>query len=49
MAFTPTVAGTERLQGAVDATVRRYVRVQITGTYTNLKCVLVFVRYLETP
>lgn len=49
MAFTPTVAGTQRLQGAVNATVRRYVRVQVTGTYTNLVAVLVFVRYLETP
>lgn len=49
MAFTPTAASTERLQGAVTATVRRYVRVQVTGTYTDLECVLVFVRYLETP
>ena len=49
MVFTPTVAGVTRVQGAVNATVRRWVRMQVTGTYTNLVCVVVFVRYLETP
>lgn len=49
MAFTPTVAGTQRLQGLTTATVRRYVRAEVTGTYTNLVAVVVFVRYLETP
>ena len=49
MVFTPTVAGVTRVQGAVNATVRRWIRLQVTGTYTNLVCVVVFVRYLETP
>lgn len=49
MAFTPTVVGASRLQGATNATVRRYVRVQVTGTYTALVAVVNFVRYLETP
>ena len=49
MVFTPTVAGVTRVQGATNATVRRWIRLQVTGTYTNLVCVVVFVRYLETP
>lgn len=50
MGFTAiTAAGTERVQGATNATVRRYVRVNVTGTYTNLVAAVVFVRYLETP
>jgi hypothetical protein len=47
LVFTPTVAGTSRLQTGVTATIRRYTRVEVTGTYTNLVAVLVFVRYLE--
>jgi len=47
LAFTPTGAGVERQQTGLTATVRRYVRVQVTGTYTNLVCALVFVRYTE--
>lgn len=45
IAFTPTTAGVERQ--ATTATVRRYVRVEVTGTYTNLVCALNFVRYTE--
>lgn len=50
MAFTP-VSGTatERIQGATNATVRRYVRVQVTGTYTTLVALVNFVRYTEAP
>lgn len=48
LAFSPTVAYAERLQTATNATIRRYVRVQITGTYTNLICAVNFVRYTET-
>jgi hypothetical protein len=48
LAFTPTVAGVERQQTGLTATVRRYVRVQVTGTYTNLVCALSFVRYTES-
>lgn len=49
MTFTASPAATtERLQGAVGATVRRYVRVQVTGTYTNLVCAVNFVRYTES-
>ena len=48
LAFTPTVAGVERQQTGHTATVRRYVRVQVTGTYTDLVCALVFVRYTES-
>jgi len=49
MAFTASPAATtERKQGAVGATVRRYVRVQVTGTYTNLVCAVNFVRYTES-
>ena len=49
MGFTAITAPTsERVQGAVDATVRRYVRVSVTGTYTNLVFAVNFVRYLES-
>jgi hypothetical protein len=47
--FTPVAAGTSRVQTGVTATIRRYTRVEVTGTYTNLVAVLVFVRYLEAP
>lgn len=47
--FSPTVAGTSRVQTGVTATIRRYTRVEVTGSYTNLVAVLVFVRYLEAP
>lgn len=49
MAFTASPAATsERKQGAIDATVRRYVRIQVTGTYTALVCAVNFVRYLTS-
>lgn len=48
LAFTPTVAGVERQQTGLTATVRQYVRVEVTGTYTNLVCALIFVRYTES-
>lgn len=48
LAFTPTVAGVERQQTGLTATIRRYVRLQVTGTYTDLVCALVFVRYTES-
>jgi hypothetical protein len=49
LVFTPTVAGVERLQTGVTATIRRYLRVEVTGTYTNLVCALSIVRYTEDP
>jgi len=50
MAFAgATGATTERVQGAVNATVRRYVRIQGTGVHGNAVVVVNFVRYLETP
>lgn len=48
LAFTPTVAGAERQQTGTAATIRRYIRVQITGTYTALVCALNFVRFTES-
>jgi hypothetical protein len=48
IAFTPVAAGVQRIQIGLAATVRRYVRVQVTGTYTDLVCVLNFVRYTES-
>ena len=49
MGFTAITAATsERVQGAVGATVRRYVRIQVTGTYTALVCAVAFVRYLSS-
>lgn len=48
-AFTAiTGAGAERIQTSVTGTVRRYVRIQVTGTYTNLVCAVNFVRYLDS-
>jgi hypothetical protein len=47
LAFTPVAASVERKVTGLTATVRRYVRVQVTGTYTALVCGLVFVRYTE--
>lgn len=49
LSFTPTVAGVERKQTAALATVRQYVRIQVSGTYTALVCALNFVRYTEDP
>lgn len=49
MAFTNVTAATsERIQGATDATVRRYVRVQKTGVSTATVAVINFVRYLTS-
>lgn len=39
----------ERVQGAVDATVRRYVRLQGSGTHGTSLVVCNFVRYTESP
>lgn len=50
MAFAgATGATTERVQGATNATVRRYVRIQGTGVHGDAVAVVNFVRYLETP
>lgn len=47
LAHTSVTAATkERLQTAAGATIRRYVRFQVTGTFSSLVCVLAFVRYL---
>lgn len=48
LAFSPTAAGVERQVTGLTATVRRYVRIAVTGTYTDLVCALVFVRYTES-
>ena len=48
LAFSPVAAGVERQQTGLTATIRRYVRLQVTGTYTDLVCALVFVRYTES-
>ena len=47
--FTPTVAGVSRMQTGATATIRRHIRVEVTGTYTNLVAVLNFVRNTEDP
>ena len=50
MIFTAVTAATsQRVQGVNTATVRRYIRVNVTGTFTNLVCAVVFVRYLVDP
>jgi hypothetical protein len=49
LSFTPTAAGTERKETAALATVRQYVRITVSGTYTDLVCVLNFVRYTANP
>ncbi|HLC29008.1 MAG TPA: hypothetical protein VJL07_06135 [Dehalococcoidia bacterium] len=50
MVFTAVTGATsQRVQGTNAATVRRYIRVNVTGTFTNLVCALVFVRYLSDP
>lgn len=50
MAFTgATGATTQRLQGAVDATVRQYVRIQGTGVHGAAVIAVNFVRYLVDP
>lgn len=49
-AFTAVSApGAQRIAGASGATVRKYVRVNVTGTFTNLVAVVTFVRYEATP
>ena len=48
LAFTPTAAGVERKVTGLTAAIRRYVRLEVTGTYTDLVCVLNFVRYTES-
>lgn len=47
-AFTgKTAAGTDRIQTATNGTVRRYLRVNVTGTFTNAVAVVNVVRYLS--
>jgi len=49
MAFTPvTTATSERVQGAVSATVRQYVRIQGSGTHGNAVIAVNFIRYLTS-
>lgn len=48
-AFTAiTGAVSERIQTSATGAVRRYVRIEVTGTYTNLVCAVNFVRYTES-
>jgi hypothetical protein len=48
MTFTAaSAAGTERIQGATNATVKEFVRVGVSGVYTNLVSLVNFVRYFE--
>jgi len=50
MGFTAITAATsQRIQGATNATVRRYIRIDVTGTFTNLVCAVQFTRYLVDP
>lgn len=50
MVFTASPAATsERKQGLTNATVRRYLRVNVTGTFTNLVFAVTVVRYLVSP
>jgi hypothetical protein len=42
-----TAAGTQRIQTATNGTVRRYVRITVTGTFTNVVAIVNFVRYLN--
>lgn len=49
-AFTEvTGVGSERIQGGRTATVRRYVRYALTGTFTSITFAVVFVRNRATP
>lgn len=49
-AFTAfTAIGAQRLQTAVNGTVRRYVRVASSGTFTSATFVVLFVRHPVTP
>lgn len=50
MAFTAlTGPGSERKQGAVNATIARYVRVQGTGVHGTASIAVNFIRYLVSP
>ena len=42
-----TAAGTQRIQTATNGTVRRYLRINVTGTFTNVVAVVSVVRYLN--
>lgn len=46
-----TVSGatSERIQTATNGAVRQYVRVNVSGTYTNLVAAVTFFRYLVDP
>jgi hypothetical protein len=49
MGFTPlTAPGSERVQGAVGATVRQYVRVTCSGVHGTASVAVNFVRYLTS-
>jgi hypothetical protein len=48
-AFTSVTAATsERIQTSATATIRRYVRIEVDGTYTDLVAAVNFVRYTES-
>lgn len=49
LAFSPVAAGVSRAVTGATATIRRYVRLEVTGTYTDLVCAVSFVRYTESP
>ena len=44
-----TGATSERIQTATDGTVRRYLRVDVSGTFTNLICAVSVIRYRAWP
>lgn len=44
-----SAGGAQRIAGAATATVRKYVRVQVSGTFTSLVAVVTFVRYIASP
>lgn len=48
--FTAATGATkQRIQTATNGTVRRYVRINVSGTFSNLVCAVSFVRYLAAP
>lgn len=50
MGFTTVSAATsERVQGTAAATVRRYLRINVSGSYANLVAVVNVVRYISSP
>lgn len=48
--FTNVTTGTsQRIATASNATIRKYVRVNVSGTFTNLVAVVTFIRYQASP